>query len=79
MASDRPDHDKMIPERLVQSEGCLTVVAPFPKPVTSTENPLDIGSPSFRFVDVDKNVVPISGKTRAEIALVGFTTKGGSP
>jgi len=35
----------------VQAEGCPVKTATFPLPVTQTEISLDIGSPSFHYVD----------------------------
>ena len=35
----------------VQAEGCPVETITFPLPVTQTEISLDIGSPSFRYVD----------------------------
>lgn len=40
----------------VQAEGCPVKTITFPLPVTQTEISLDIGSPSFRYVD-DKDKV----------------------
>jgi len=37
----------------VQAEGCPVKTATFPLPVTQTEISLDIGSPSFHYVDDD--------------------------
>lgn len=38
-------------EDAVQAEGCPVETATFPLPVTQTEISLDIGSPSFHYVD----------------------------
>jgi len=38
-------------EDVVQAEGCPVKTATFPLPVTQTEISLDIGSPSFHYVD----------------------------
>ncbi len=40
----------------VQAEGCPVKTATFPLPVTQTEISLDIGSPSFHYVDDDQKV-----------------------
>ncbi|MNL40006.1 hypothetical protein D3C87_1623220 [compost metagenome] len=40
-------------EDVVQAEGCPVKTATFPLPVTQTEISLDIGSPSFHYVDDD--------------------------
>jgi hypothetical protein len=37
----------------VQAEGCPVKTATFPLPVTQTEISLDIGPPSFHYVDDD--------------------------
>ncbi len=38
-------------EDVVQAEGCPVKTATFPLPVTQTEISLDIGPPSFHYVD----------------------------
>lgn len=43
-------------EDVVQAEGCPVETATFPLPVTQTEISLDIGPPSFHYVDDDKKV-----------------------
>ena len=40
-------------EDVVQAEGCPVKTATFPLPVTQTEISLDIGPPSFHYVDDD--------------------------
>lgn len=43
-------------EDVVQAEGCPVKTATFPLPVTQTEISLDIGPPSFHYVDDDLKV-----------------------
>jgi hypothetical protein len=46
----RPKEDE------VQAEGCPVKTVTFPLPVTQTEISLDIGSPSFHYVDDEMKV-----------------------
>ncbi len=40
----------------VQAEGCPVKTDTFPLPATQTEISLDIGSPSFRYVEHDRKI-----------------------
>lgn len=40
-----------------QAEGCLVKIKSFPLPDTKTEISLDIGSPSFHYVEHEKKVI----------------------
>ena len=48
-----------------QNEGCLVSFTTIPMPEAKTEISLDIGSPSFLFVDVTKNVGDPAPSARA--------------
>ncbi|XEN30072.1 hypothetical protein M728_000669 [Ensifer sp. WSM1721] len=52
-----------------QAKGCLDSFTS-PMSITRSEISLDIGSPSFLFVDVDLNVSPLCANTRATIVLL---------
>jgi hypothetical protein len=59
-----------------QAEGCLVKIKSFPLPATKTEISLDIGSPSFRYVEHKKKVIRFGEIARAlktQAAFSAFT------
>jgi hypothetical protein len=52
-------------EDVVQAEGCPVKTNNFPLPATQTEISLDIGPPSFHYVDDDQKVGAICGACKA--------------
>jgi hypothetical protein len=52
-------------EDVIQAEGCPVKTNNFPLPATQTEISLDIGPPSFHYVDDDQKVGAICGACKA--------------
>ncbi|KQO79752.1 hypothetical protein ASF29_22115 [Rhizobium sp. Leaf262] len=58
-----------------QAEGCLVKIKSFPLPATKTEISLDIGSPSFHYVEHKKKVIRFAGIARGRYPLAHIYNK----
>nr|CAD6422048.1 hypothetical protein REQ54_02308 [Rhizobium sp. Q54] len=68
-----PDAERASAGRCVQAEGCPVKTITFPKSETQTEISLDIGSPSFHYVDDEQKVGMASHVCKARyVTMFGY-------